>query len=80
MLVDARGVPIRRAIAWLDARSKRECDEANQRAGDLFRKRVMQVLNPVNTLGKILWLRDNEPDLYADARYASFKKIGYGSD
>ena len=74
MIVDAQGVPIRRAIAWLDARSKRECDEANQRAGDLFRKRVMQVLNPVNTLGKILWLRDNEPDLYAAARYALIQK------
>lgn len=74
LLVDARGVPIRRAIVWLDGRSKRECDAANQRAGSLFRKRVLQVLNPVNTLGKILWLREHEPDLYNDARYALIQK------
>ena len=74
ILVDAGGVPVRRAIAWLDARSKRECDEANQQAGDLFRERALQVLNPVNTLGKILWLREHEPDHYNDARYALIQK------
>ncbi len=74
VLVDAEGHPMRPAIAWLDGRSKRECDEANQQAGDLFRKHALQVLNPVNTLAKILWLRENEPDLYADARYALIPK------
>jgi xylulokinase len=67
VLVDAAGYPLRPALLWLDHRSQRQCDEANQRAGDLLRKLALHVLNPVNTLAKVLWLRQNEPSHYANA-------------
>lgn len=65
--VDEKGNPLRPAILWLDRRSHRECEEGNERAGDLLRHRALQLLNPVNTLAKVLWLKKHEPRHYNDA-------------
>jgi xylulokinase len=72
--VDSAGNPTRPALSWLDGRSQRECDDANERAGDLLRERALHVLNPINTLAKVLWLRENEPDCYADAYHILIPK------
>ncbi|MBM3263612.1 MAG: xylulokinase [candidate division Zixibacteria bacterium] len=74
VFVDTAGRPLRDAMLWLDGRSRRECDLANQRAGDVLRHRALHVLNPINTLAKILWAKDNEPHVYATARYALVPK------
>jgi xylulokinase len=66
--VDARGSPLRPALLWLDGRSQAECDDANRRAGDLLRDRALHVLNPINTLAKVLWVRDHEPAVYARSK------------
>jgi xylulokinase len=65
VFVDAQGNPLRPAPLWLDGRSARECDEAQEKAGDLLRDRALHRLNPVNTLAKILWVRRHEPEVYA---------------
>lgn len=74
VFVDAAGRPLRPAILWLDGRSQAECDAANDRAGDLLRDRALTVLNPVNTLAKVLWARAHEPAHYAAAAYALMPK------
>jgi xylulokinase len=38
VFVDARGNPLRPAPLWLDGRSAKECDEAQEKAGDLLRR------------------------------------------
>jgi xylulokinase len=63
--VDAHGNPLRPAPLWLDGRSTRECDEAQEKAGDLLRDLALHRLNPVNVLAKILWAQKHEPDVYA---------------
>ena len=72
--VDGAGNPLRAPILWLDRRSQPECDAANARAGDLLRTRALHVMNPINTLAKVLWVRAHEPDVYRDARYVLIPK------
>jgi len=74
VFVDGAGNPLRAPILWLDRRSQAECDAANARAGGLLRTRAMHVLNPINTLAKVLWVRAHEPDVYRDARYVLIPK------
>ncbi len=72
--VDSKGNPLRPAILWLDRRSRRECDEGNEKAGDLLRHRSLQLLNPVNTLAKVLWLKKHEPLHYDTAAFVVIPK------
>ncbi len=72
--VDRDGIPLRPAILWLDGRAQAECDVANQSAGDHLRAKALTVLNPVNTLAKILWLKANEPDCYGSASHVLIPK------
>lgn len=62
------GMPLRRPILWLDRRSQKVCESANEIAGDLLIAKTFHILNPINTLAKILWVKENEPDFYRNAR------------
>ncbi len=69
VLTDARGLPLRPAILWADARS---CAGLAVYRG-LDRDMGLRLANPpaVGMAGpSLLWLRDNEPDEYASARWA----------
>ena len=71
---DQSGVPLRPAILWLDGRSQAECDQANEKAERPLRERALTILNPVNTLAKILWIQGNEPDLYRASKWVLIPK------
>jgi xylulokinase len=62
-------VVLRRAILWNDQRTQGECDWITETIG---RDRVVELtLNPVLTgftAGKIVWVRNHEPDIYAQTR------------
>ncbi len=64
-LLDAHGEPLRPCILWNDQRTQKQCDEITARVGA---QRVLQLTgNPVLTgftASKILWVRENEPDVY----------------
>jgi xylulokinase len=65
--LDADGDVIRPAILWNDQRAAAECDWITERAGgldELLRMTRNRML-PGFTGGKIVWLRDHEPDNYA---------------
>lgn len=68
ILIDAQGKPFYEAIAWYDARSEPQGDELAMKLGI---DRVYQVtgLMPqaIFSLCKILWIKENEPDVYARA-------------
>jgi len=74
VFVDTDGYPLRSAILWLDQRSQKQCDQANERASHLLRDRALHVLNPINTLAKVLWLKENQPDLYAQVHHVLLPK------
>ena len=83
-LLDAHGGPLRPCILWNDQRTQKQCDEITARIGAA---RVLQLTgNPVLTgftAPKILWVRENEPDIYRQVvhillpkDYARYKLTG----
>ncbi len=64
--VDADGNALRAAISWQDNRTDSQCDIIRQRIGAyaFYDATGLPVAN-VWTLPKIMWLRENEPDLFA---------------
>ncbi len=66
VFLDKNDRVLRRALLWNDQRTQAECDWITQTVG---RDRVVDLIsNPVLTgftAGKIVWLRNNEPELYA---------------
>jgi xylulokinase len=69
VLADEGGAPLRPAGLWADARSGAELAAYRELDEDLRRR----LANPpaVGMAGpSLLWLRDNEPDTYASARWA----------
>jgi xylulokinase len=66
VFVDGDGNVLRRALLWNDQRTQAECDWITNTAGK--EKIVDLISNPVLTgftAGKIVWLRNNEPEIYA---------------
>ena len=74
VFVDSAGQPLQRVPIWLDHRSQAECDWAEQRAGDLLRERTLMRLGPVNTLAKVLWIKDHATDVYKKSRWMLLPK------
>jgi len=69
VFLDADGNVIREALLWLDQRTAAQCQWIHDTIG--FDTVVAETLNPVLTgfqAGKIVWLRDNEPDKYEKLR------------
>jgi xylulokinase len=66
VLLDAAGRVLRPAILWNDQRTGAQCDEIRERLG---KAALIQITGNDALTGftapKILWVRQNEPDLYA---------------
>jgi xylulokinase len=69
VFLDENDAVLRRALLWNDQRTQAECDWITTTVG---RERVVELIsNPVLTgftAGKIVWLRNNEPETYAKVR------------
>lgn len=65
LVVDKDGTPLRPAIIWADQRSTAQADFIRQSCGDaeVYHLTGNQV-SPAYTAAKVLWIRDNQPDLY----------------
>ncbi|MCL2034206.1 MAG: xylulokinase [Oscillospiraceae bacterium] len=75
VLLDANGEVLRNSIIWCDGRTTAECAEITETIGA---KRLIEIsANPALTgftAGKILWVRKNEPEIYAKARHILLPK------
>jgi xylulokinase len=70
VMLDAGGEVLRNSIIWCDGRTAAECAEITGRVG--ARRLIEITANPALTgftAGKILWVRKNEPELYARCRH-----------
>ena len=64
--LDKGGSVLRKALLWNDQRTVKECEEITKRAGGLS-KLLEMVSNPALTgftAPKILWVRNNEPEIF----------------
>jgi xylulokinase len=75
VLLDARGEVLRPAILWNDQRTRAQCDEIHRRIG---KEKFISITGNVALTGftapKILWVAENEPDVYAKARHVLLPK------
>ena len=69
VLLDAEGEVLRNSIIWCDGRTQKQCDEITETIG---RKQLIEITaNPALTgftLGKILWVRENEKEIFERAK------------
>ncbi len=74
-LLDENGAVLRPAILWNDQRTAAQCDEIRARIG---RKRLIEITGNDALTGftapKILWVRENEPQVYARIRHILLPK------
>ncbi len=89
VLLDEAGEALRPAILWNDQRTADQCDEIRRRLG---RERLIQITGNDALTGftapKILWVAQNEPQLYSRVRhillpkdYVRYRLTGeYGTD
>lgn len=75
VLLDENGEVLRPAILWNDQRTQAQCDAIHARLG---RERFIQITGNVALTGftapKILWVKENEPDVYAKAAHILLPK------
>ena len=75
VLLDEVGTVLRPAILWNDQRTQSQCDEIHARIG---KEKFIQITGNVALTGftapKILWVKENEPDVFAQARHVLLPK------
>jgi len=75
VLLDEQGEVLRPAILWNDQRTQAQCDEIHRRIGrEKFIQITGNVALPGFTAPKILWVQENEPEVYAKARHVLLPK------
>ncbi len=75
VLLDDGGNILRPVILWNDQRTQSQCDEIHRRIG---KEKFIQITGNVALTGftapKILWVQENEPDVYAKAKHVLLPK------
>ena len=75
VMLDAAGAPLRRSIIWCDQRTGREVEEMNR---ILTPEKIIEITaNPAVTgftAAKILWVKKNEPEIYAKCAHILLPK------
>jgi len=75
VLLDDAGNVLRPAILWNDQRTQSQCDEIHQIIGrEIFIQITGNVALTGFTAPKILWVKQNEPEVYATARHVLLPK------
>jgi len=69
VIISRDGVPLRKAISWLDERSKNECAELSKHFDDdtCFKVTGQVSIIPTWPITKILWIKKHEPDVFSNA-------------
>ncbi len=75
VLLDEAGNVLRPAILWNDQRTQKQCDEIHARIG---KERFIQITGNVALTGftapKILWVQENEPEVFVKAKHVLLPK------
>lgn len=75
VLLDESGQVLRPAILWNDQRTQAQCDEIHLRVGkERFIQITGNVALPGFTAPKILWVKENEPEVYSRVRHVLLPK------
>lgn len=70
VLLGRSAEPVRAAIIWADTRSDAQASQLVDRVGMAEAYRITgHRVNATYTLSKVMWVRDNEPEVFAAARH-----------
>ena len=75
VMLDKEGRVLRRSIIWADQRTAKQCQEMTELVG---KERMIEITaNPAMTgftASKILWVRENQPEIYAQCAHILLPK------
>jgi xylulokinase len=75
VLLDANYRPVRPAIIWADTRASTQQQQLSDRVGDEAAYAILgHRLNPTYSVSKVMWVRDNEPDVWDKVRHVCVAK------
>lgn len=74
VMLSGEGRVLRRAILWCDGRTQKQCDEITELLGDKLISVTANPALPGFTAGKILWVREHEPQIYEKCRHILLPK------
>ncbi len=77
LLVDKRGEPLTPLITWADNRASAQAEyiAGHYDLGDLYNRTGCRVQHPFYPVSKILWFKNNEPDLFnITAKFITIKE------
>lgn len=75
VLLDEHYEPVRPAIIWADTRSTAQTAQLEERIGTSRAYRVTgHRINPTYSIEKVMWVRDNEPQVFDRVRYVCAAK------
>lgn len=75
VLLDADFRPVRPAIIWADTRSGAQTEELVHSLGmDQGYRITGHQLNPTYSISKVMWVRQNEPEVFARVRHVGLAK------
>lgn len=75
VLLDAEYRPVRPAIIWSDTRAHAQARALAERLGEREAyERLGHRINPTYSIEKVMWVRDNEPDVWACVRHIGVAK------
>ncbi len=68
VLTDEAGRVLRPAILWNDQRSAKQAAALNASSGVMILQKSLNRANPTWTLAMLAWLRENEPEVFANTK------------
>lgn len=68
VLLDEKGKVLYPCIMLSDGRSQKQCDTLMERVGSIVKKKTGNLINNAFSLPKILWLKEEEKDLYEQSK------------
>jgi len=74
VLLDDNFNILRPAIYWTDSRSIKECQNLREKYGDLIEKIALHKVDTIWTLPQLMWVRDNEPEIWEKTKRILFAK------
>lgn len=65
---------LRNSIYWTDTRSKKEVEYLKEHYSDIIEKQVLHKPDTIWTLPELLWVKNNEPEIWSRVRKILFAK------
>lgn len=74
LVCDGEFKPLRNAVHWTDTRSRAQADKLRGALGEEIFKKTFHKPDTIWTLPQLIWLKENEPELFGKVRYIFFEK------